>query len=251
MLKNLSIIPVLLATCATSQALEPGNKPDTPKQPWSDYVVHDGTRPTPAKVVTQGAVSTPAPADAVVLFNGTDTESFTQKWAIKDGAMIATLKDTFTKQHFSDCQFHIEWRVPAGREIKNQSGGNSGIFFMDRYEIQVQESHTNVTYGDGQAGAIYGQTPPSVNASSPQGTWQSYDIIFTAPVYEEDKVVSPAYFTVIHNGVVIHNHQKCYGPTVWSALPKYPAEHPEKAPIRLQWHGDPIEFRNIWIRPQK
>ncbi|MFC4992351.1 3-keto-disaccharide hydrolase [Rubritalea tangerina] len=238
-----------IALTCSSYAQEPGKKPNTPKQPWSDYVVHDGTRPTPQKVQTNGAITTPAPADAIVLFNGTDASAFTKQWKVKDGILIASPGNTHTKQHFADCQLHIEWRVPANRKIKNQAGGNSGIFLMDKYEIQVQESHTNVTYADGQAGALYGQTPPLVNASSPQGEWQSYDILFTAPRYQDGKLISPAYVTVIHNGVVIHNHQKFYGPTVFRKLAKYPEKHPEKAPIRLQWHSDPIEFRNIWIRP--
>ena len=153
-----------------------------------------------------------------------------------------------TKEKFADCQVHLEWRVPAGRVVEGQKGGNSGIFLMNLYEIQIQESHTNVTYPDGQAASIYGQYPPLKNASTPQGEWQSYDIIFKAPVYNEDGVVTPAFITVIHNGVVVHNAQELKGPTKGKKVTKYPKTHAAKGPIRLQWHKDPIEFRNFWVR---
>ncbi len=223
----------------------------TAKQPWSNYTVHDKTRPLPPKVKVDKPITTPAPSDAIVLFNGKGTSEWTQPWRVKDGVMIASPKDNLTKREFADCQLHLEWRVPAGRKVKGQSGGNSGIFLMNLYEVQILESHDNLTYADGQAGALYGQTPPSVNASLPQGSWQSYDIFFKAPRYDGKKLISPAYITVIHNGVVIHNHQQFYGPTKWRRVFKYPETHPEKAPIRLQWHRDPIEYRNIWVRPLK
>jgi len=240
---------LFLAGSATfSFGQEPGKKPNTPKQPWSDYVVHDGTRPVPEKVKTNGAVVVQAPADAVVLFDGKSSDAFTSEWTVKDGVMIAKGKDAKSKEEFGSCQLHFEWRIPAGRKVKNQQGGNSGVFLMDRYEVQVQESFENVTYADGQAGALYGQTPPVVNASAPQGEWQSYDIVFEAPKYGENGLVEPAYITVIHNGVIVHHRQKYHGPTVFRRVAKYPEEHPAKAPIRLQWHGDPIEYRNIWVR---
>lgn len=222
---------------------------DTPKQPWSGYHVHDVKRPHPVKVKAAGGVYTAAPSDAIILFNGKDTAAFTHPWKIADGAMIASPGDTTTKESFGSCQLHIEWRVPADRVVKSQLGGNSGIFFMGLYEVQVQESHTNVTYADGQAAALYGQTPPMVNASTPKGEWQSYDIIFHAPKYGEKGLEEPARVTVIHNGIVVHNHQEFYGPTVFRRLPAYPAQHPEKAPLKIQYHGDPVEYRNIWIRP--
>jgi len=152
------------------------------------------------------------------------------------------------KQEFGSVQLHVEWRIPAGRKVNGQKGGNSGIFLMDRYEIQVQESHTNVTYADGQAAALYGQTPLMVNASAPQGEWQSYDIVFEAPIYDPSGMKEPARVTVIHNGVLVHHRQKYYGPTKHKKAATYPKNHPEKAPIRFQWHGDPIEFRNVWVR---
>ncbi|WP_018971098.1 3-keto-disaccharide hydrolase [Rubritalea marina] len=237
-----------LSSSAAILAAAPEQKNNNPKQPWSGYAVHEATRPHPKKVATNGAVTTAAPADAVVLFNGSDTAAWNQNWVVKDGIMIASPGNLSTNQSFGDCQLHIEWRVPAGREVSGQKGGNSGVFLMQRYEVQVQESHTNVTYADGQAGALYGQYPPLVNPSTPQGEWQSYDISFKAPVYEGEQCVSPARITVIHNGVVIHNNQAFHGTSTHRRLPEYPKNHPVKAPIMLQWHGDPIEFRNIWVR---
>jgi len=246
---TLGLTSLVLAGTVTAEPAK--KKYNTPKQPWSEYTVHDMDRPHPVKVKTSGAVTTPAPADAIVLFAGKNTDAFTKKWTVKDGVMIASPGNTKTKQSFGSIQLHVEWKIPAGRKVNGQQGGNSGIFLMDRYEVQVQESHTNVTYADGQAAALYGQTPPLVNASSPQGEWQSYDIIFEAPAYGDDGVKTPAYVTIIHNGVVVQQHQKFYGPTRHKTVATYPKTHPEKAPIQFQWHGDPIEFRNIWLRELK
>jgi len=199
------------------------------KQPWSKYKVHDTLRPRPEKIRDCKAVTTVPPEGATVLFDGKNTDAFTRDW----------------KESFGSCYLHVEWRIPAGRKIDGQKGGNSGIFLMGKYEVQVMESHKNVTYADGQAAAIYGQTPPMFNASAPQGEWQSYDIIFEAPVYDEAGMKTPAYITVIHNGVVVHARQNYYGPTVFRKVASYPATHPEKAPLALQWHG------NIWIKELK
>jgi len=250
-MKNSQILLVsslLVSSGIVGFAQEPGKKPSTPKQPWSDYVVHDGTRPVPEKVKTHGAVIVKAPEDADVLFDGKSSSEFSSGWEVKDGVMVATKRDASSKKKYGSCQLHIEWRVPAGRKIENQKGGNSGVFFMGAYEVQVMESYKNVTYADGQAGALYGQTPPRVNASAPQGEWQSYDITFEAPKYDENGMVEPAYVTVIHNGVVVHHRQKYHGPTVFRKVAKYPKKHPEKGPLKLQFHGDPIEYRNIWVR---
>ena len=218
-------------------------------QPWSGYAVHDGQRPHPTKVEAKSITTTPAPADADIIFDGTNIDAFTKKWAVKDGSLIATKTGkNSTKKSYGSCQLHLEWKIPAGREISGQKGGNSGVFLMGKYEVQIQESHTNVTYADGQAAALYGQYPPLVNASRPQGEWQSYDITFTAPEYKDGSVIKPATITVIHNGIVVHNAQELKGPTTNKKLAAYPTDHPEKAPLTLQFHGDPIEFRNIWIR---
>jgi hypothetical protein len=225
--------------------------PDAPTIPGHKYSVHDTTRPQPRKVETEGAVSVPAPSDAKVLFDGSDTNAWEGTWKIKNGILVASpgMGSFKTKDSFRDCQLHIEWRIPADREVNGQQGGNSGVFFMGKYETQVMESYSNETYPDGQAASIYGQYPPLANASVPQGEWQSYDLIFKAPVYEGEEVVTPAQITVIHNGVVVQAAKDYLGPTVHQTLPSYPANHPESAPLELQWHGDPIEYRNIWIRP--
>lgn len=241
-MRHFSITAFLVSACLTHAAEQ------TPIQPWSDYRVHQVDRPHPEKITGIACVTTPAPSDAVVLFDGKGTEAFTVNWPVRDGVMVADSKDNHSKQSFGDCQLHVEWRIPADREVTAQQGGNSGVYLMDRYEVQVQESHANVTYADGQAAAIYGQTPPLVNASLPQGEWQSYDIFFTAPKYDKNGEVEPARITVIHNGVVVQNSTEIYGETTHKRLPSYPKVHPEKAPIRLQWHGDPIEYRNIWVR---
>lgn len=222
---------------------------ENPTQPWSGFPVHDLDRPHPLKVEGATCLTTPPPADAVVLFDGKNTDAFTKDWPIIEGALVASkLGSNRTKNAYGSCQLHLEWRIPAGRKVEGQKGGNSGLFLMGKYEVQIQESHTNVTYADGQAGALYGQYPPLVNPSLPQGEWQSYDITFTAPVYKDGKLYSPASITVIHNGVVIHNNQAFHGHTGPKRLAKYPTAHPKKAPLLLQWHKDPIEFRNFWIR---
>ena len=193
-----------------------------------------------------------APGDAKILFDGTNLDAWTgAPWIVKDGSMIAHKKDITTKDSFRDVQLHAEWRVPAGRKLNGQGGGNSGIFFMGKYEVQVLQCLENKTYPDGQAGAMYGQYPPLVNASVAQGEWQSYDIVFIAPRYEGGKCVAPAKLTVFHNGVLLHNAKEYLGPSAHKRLASYPKNHPENGPIRLQFHGDPIEFRNIWIREVK
>ncbi|MDP0492056.1 MAG: DUF1080 domain-containing protein [Verrucomicrobiota bacterium JB023] len=222
--------------------------PDAPQIPGWPYSVHDTTRPQPRKVESGGAVSVSAPSDAKVLFDGSNLDAWKGPWLIKEGILVAHKGKLSTKEEFGDCQLHIEWRIPAEREVSGQKGGNSGVFFMGRYEVQVLESHSNETYPDGQAGAIYGQYPPLCNASAPQGDWQSYDIIFKAPRYKDGKCIQPAQVTVIHNGVVVQAAQNYMGPSAHQKLASYPKEHPEKAPLSLQFHGDPIEFRNIWIR---
>lgn len=249
-MKRHSFTTVMASLVATGlvSAIEVGEKPNTPKLPGVPYVVHDGTRPQPVKVKSAGAVSVQAPGDAKVLIGEKCSDHWKGTWPIKDGVMTVSKGSITTKESFGDCQLHLEFRVPAGRKIKGQAGGNSGVFLMNMYEVQVGESHTNQTYPDGQTAAVYGQAPPRVNPSTPQGEWQSFDIIFEAPEYKDGKVVEPAYITVIHNGVVAHHRKALLGPTRHKALAKYPANHPAKAPIQLQDHSDPIQYRNIWVR---
>lgn len=222
--------------------------------PGTPYTVHDMDRPQPTIVESGGAVSIAPPSDAMVLFNGTSLDAWTSGgkdpvWEIKDGVLVAKKEDLQTKENFGAIQLHLEWKLPTGIAVNGQNGGNSGCFLMGMYEIQILQSHSNTTYPDGQAGALYGQLPPLVNVTSPQGEWNSYDITFVPPVYEGKEVVSPAKVTVIHNGVMIQNGESFIGTSAHMRLASYPEEHPETGPIRLQFHGDPMEFRNIWVRP--
>ena len=154
-----------------------------------------------------------------------------------------------TKDEFGAIQLHFEWKLPADRKVDGQHGGNSGCFLMGLYEVQILQSNGNQTYPDGQAAALYGMLPPLVNATSPQGEWNSYDITFEPPVYEDGKFKTPALVTVVHNGVVVQNREAFTGPTGYRKLSKYPAKHRATGPIMLQFHGDPVEYRNFWVRP--
>lgn len=222
--------------------------------PGTPYKVHDLERPQPRIIESGGAVSIAPPSDAVVLFDGSNLDAWTSGgkeplWEIKDGLLIANKKNLDTKEKFGAIQLHFEWKLPNGIEVDGQKGGNSGCFLMGLYEVQILQSHNNKTYPDGQAGALYGQLPPLVNATSPQGEWNSYDITFVPPVYEDGAVVTPAKVTVIHNGVVLQNGESYLGPTMHKKLASYPKNHPETGPISFQFHGDPMEYRNIWVRP--
>jgi hypothetical protein len=201
------------------------------------------------EVVTPGTNGS-APSDAIVLFDGTDLDAWNNadNWKIEDGAMISGRGDVRTKEAFGDCQLHIEWSAPTPARGRGQGRGNSGVFLMDTYEIQVLDSFDNETYHDGQAGAIYKQTPPQVNAMRPPGEWNTYDIIWTAPRFNDDgSLKSPAYITALHNGVLILNHFELKGDTPFTRPPAY-NKHADRMPIRLQDHGNPVRFRNIWIR---
>jgi len=198
----------------------------------------------------------PPPSDAIVLFDGKDLSKWQSgdgqpaAWKVENGYMEAVKKagDLATRDSFGSCQLHVEWMAPSPPTGKDQGRGNSGIFLMGRYEIQVLDCYDNLTYADGQAGALYGQTPPAVNACRPPGEWQTYDILFTAPVFEGDKLAQPGYVTLLHNGVLVQNHVALLGSTAHKRLAAY-APHPPKAPIRLQDHSSPVRFRNLWIRP--
>ncbi|MEM9079905.1 MAG: DUF1080 domain-containing protein [Verrucomicrobiota bacterium] len=254
-MKTLAILTLAAAPLLAEHHQEPHPTKENkyahcPKLPNVPYTVHDTTRPQPRKVTSAGAVPLAAPSDAKVLFDGSNTDAWTGgPWKIENGILIASPGNILTKEKFGDCQVHLEYRVPANRKVVGQKGGNSGIFLMNRYEVQIGESHSNYTYPDGQAGAIYGQYPPLVNPATPQGEWQSYDIIFKAPVYKNGKMQTPAQMTVLFNGVVVQAAQNLQGPTMHQKLTSYPDNHPAEAPIRLQWHSDPIEYRNIWVRP--
>ncbi|GAA5125167.1 DUF1080 domain-containing protein [Luteolibacter yonseiensis] len=243
----------LLFLALTMTASNAQNKihgyPDGPKLPGVPYVVHDPARPQPRIIETAGAVVVKPPSDAIVLFDGKSLDAWTPGWKIQDGSMVAADRDIQSKQSFGAVQMHFEWRLPKDRKVDGQGGGNSGVFMMGLYEVQVLQSNNNKTYPDGQAGSLYGQLPPLVNATSPQGDWNSYDITFVPPVYEDGKVTTPAKITIFHNGVCVQNGESYLGPTEHRKLASYPAKHPETAPLKLQFHGDPMEYRNMWIRP--
>jgi len=203
--------------------------------------------------VTPGETDAQPPSDAVVLFDGTDLSKWHggENWTVADGVAVVGKGQITSKDEFGDCQLHIEWSAPTPPRGEGQGRGNSGVFLMGQYELQVLDSFNNETYHDGQAGAIYKQTPPAANATRPPGQWNSYDVIWTAPRFAEDgSLVSPAYITALHNGVAVLNHFELKGDTPYHRPPKYTA-HPPKGPISLQDHGDPVRFRNIWVREFK
>jgi hypothetical protein len=228
------------------------------------YTVHDRERENPPVINPAKQFGQP-PSDAIILFDGTDLSAWESEragreanWKIIDDYMEVPKKTggIRTKKEFGNCQLHIEWRTPIGLDpkITDQKRSNSGVFLMDRYEVQVLDSYTddnyktNRTYADGQAAAIYGQNPPMVNACRPAGRWQSYDISFLRPLFDENgKCIHKARITVFHNGVVVHNNLEIEGTTSHKIKARYTSPH-EKGHIRLQDHGNPICFRNIWIR---
>jgi hypothetical protein len=204
------------------------------------------------KVVTPGNAGTP-PSDAIVLFDGKSLAQWEDgdKWIVQDGCATTAVKDIHTKQAFGDCQLHIEWAEPAKVEGDGQGRGNSGVFLMGLYEVQILDSFENATYTDGQCGAIYKQHPPLANACRKPGEWQTYDIIFEAPRFKADgSLARPAYITVLQNGVLVQNHFEIQGTTAWDTPPKYTA-HAAKLPLGLQFHNNPLQYRNIWIREVK
>jgi hypothetical protein len=209
------------------------------------------------KVVSPGKTNAEPPSDAIILFDGKTTDAWAGKddgpikWKVDNGALtvVPGTGEIHTKQGFGDCQLHIEWRTPSEVKGESQGRGNSGIFFMGRYELQVLDNYNNRTYSNGQAGSIYKQLPPLVNASRGPGEWQTYDVIFTAPRFNDNGAVkSQARITVFHNGVLVQNDMALWGGTQYIGTPTYD-KHGDKEPIRLQDHNNPNSFRNIWIRP--
>jgi len=223
------------------------------------WPMHSTERPQPAVVTPPPATASAAPpTDAIVLFDGrslaswrtTDTVTAPAKWKVADGYMevVRGAGSIQTAQGFGDAQLHIEWMAPNPPSGSGQGRGNSGVFLMGRYEVQVLDSYQNTTYPDGTAGAVYGQYPPLVNVSRPPGEWQTYDIVFRAPRFDaRGQVTAPARMTVLHNGVLVQDNVTLLGPTSNQRRDPYVA-HAEKLPLSLQDHGDPVRFRNIWIR---
>jgi hypothetical protein len=225
-----------------------------------DWPQHDWSRPRPA-IIDPGTASTEEkpgkpPSDATVLFDGSNLDAWRSldgsapKWVIKDGVLECVRGSGYvrTLAAFGDCQLHVEWSAPTPPEGSSQGRGNSGVFLMGLYEVQVLDSFDNITYADGQAAAAYGQHPPLVNASRPPGRWQAYDIIFTRPRFDaHGELASPARLTVLHNGVLVQNNVELVGPTGWLERAPY-RRHTDKLPLALQDHGNPVRYRNLWIR---
>lgn len=235
-----------------------GDAPDD-HHPWA---VHDRNRPQP-ELVTPGTFSSQEqpgkpPSDAVILFDGTDLskweadegEGVPTKWVIKNGAMECVPGSGYirTKEKFGDCQLHVEWAAPTKVEGESQGRGNSGVFLMGLVEIQVLDNYNNPTYADGFAASVYGVNPPMANALRSPGEFQTYDIIFRRPIYKDGQVVDPGYVTVLENGVVVQDHTRLEGGTGHMARSK-PGPFPEAGPLKLQDHGNPVRYRNIWYRP--
>ena len=263
------ILAAAIAAALTNQAFAQAKKnievtidgvagfQDTVLQPDGKWHVHDPARPQPP-VVTPGASFSqlaPPPSDATVLFDGHDFSAWRDKktggdpqWKIEDGVMISAKGDIQTAKSFGDVQLHLEFKEPTPARGDGQGRGNSGVFFMSQYEVQVLDCYNNKTYADGAIGGLYGQHPALANACKPPGEWQTYDIAFTAPRFDADgKVVSPAYATVILNGVVVQNHQAFRGATNWKSPGEYKA-HAAELPLALQYHNNSVSFRNIWVR---
>ncbi len=231
-----------VSTMTAQQARVPGQMPDPSKEP---------------PLVTAGANPGEPPSDAIVLFDGKDLSQWASDkgngpapWKVADGVLTVAPGSggIHTKEGFGSAQLHIEWATPAEVKGDGQGRGNSGVFFMSTYEVQILDSFQNKTYFHGQASAIYKQHAPLVNASRKPGEWQTYDIVFEAPVFDGDgKVLKRAFFTMFHNGVLTQNHVEVMGVTAHDKPPYYEA-HAAKLPLALQDHGNPMRFRNIWIR---
>ncbi|MFW5776375.1 MAG: 3-keto-disaccharide hydrolase [Spirochaetota bacterium] len=227
---------------------------DTPMLPDSQWQVHDYRRPQPP-VVTPAVEAGAKPSDAITLFDGSDLSGWTgkegaAKWKVEKGYMevVPGTGDITSVARIGDCQMHLEFACPEVVKGESQGRGNSGVFMMGLYEIQVLDGYDNPTYADGITASIYGEVPPMANACRKPGEWQTYDIVWTAPRFNGVDLVSPAYLTLLHNGVVVHNHAKLIGPTGHRNVYPYTA-HAPAGPLKLQDHGDLVRFRNIWYRP--
>lgn len=230
---------------------------DTPLEPGLPWHVHDPERPQPP-IVTPGATFSdmaPPPSDAIVLFDGKNLDQWVDKktkgpvaWRVEDGVAISAKGDIETTNTFGDLQLHVEFREPTPPKGTGQSRGNSGVFLMGQFEVQVLDCYQNQTYADGATGGLYGQHPALANACRPPGEWQTYDIAFTVPHFDADgKLVTPAYVTVFHNGVLVQNHQAFRGATNWRSPGKY-QPGVSSGPLALQFHNNAVAFRNIWVR---
>lgn len=222
------------------------------------WPIHSTDRPQP-RIVGPAPVDRPdaPPTDAVVLFDGSDLSQWagdsgqTAPWKVENGyaEIVPGSGNIHTRRAFGDCQLHVEWAEPLPPRGEGQERGNSGVYLMGKYELQVLDSYDNKTYPDGQAGAVFGQFPPLVNATRGPGEWQSYDIVFHRPRFDaRSRVVKPARLTVFQNGVLVQDDVELSGPTAHGQRSLYVA-HPDTLPLLLQDHASPVRYRNIWIRP--
>ena len=230
---------------------------DTPLIPGTSWHVHDGERPQPP-IVTPSSENGSPPSDAIVLFDGTSLDAWMAAdgsdqpagWKVENGYMevVPGTGDIMSMAMFGSCQLHLEWAAPEVVKGDGQGRGNSGVFLMELYEIQVLDGYQNPTYPDGNTGGIYGQCPPLVNACREPGRWQCYDIIWEAPAFNGEELASPARITVFQNGILLHHAKELQGPTQHCETTQYTPHEPEKS-LKLQDHGDLVRFRNIWYRP--
>ena len=246
---------IFISVCIAGCQQNPVSSEDL--QYEKQWKIHDPERPLPP-VVDPGPAGdpVPAPSDAVILFNGRDLSQWSDskgqpaRWKVENGYMEVVKKtgSLRTVQGFGDCQLHIEWSAPLPATGEGQGRGNSGVFLMDKYEVQVLDCYENKTYADGMTAAVYGQYPPLVNACRPPGEWQAYDIVFRRPRFAEDgSLIRPARMTVYHNGILVQDNVELTGPTANKKRPPY-ERHADKLPLSLQDHSNPVRYRNIWIR---
>ncbi|MCL2105419.1 MAG: DUF1080 domain-containing protein [Kiritimatiellaeota bacterium] len=247
-IKMIAAAMVAGTSAATALAGLYGDTPDA-RHAWA---VHDNNRPQPP--IIQAEPDKP-PSDAIVLFDGTSLDQWCAdkgeptKWVLKDGAMECVRGSGYirTKQSFGDCQLHVEWATPTKVEGGGQGRGNSGVFLMGQHEVQVLDNYDNPTYPDGQAASVYAENPPLVNACRKPGEWQTYDIIFHQPVWEGDVMKFPGSVTVLHNGVLVQDHWELEGLSTHCTRRPI-TKYADKGPLKFQDHGNPVRFRNVWIR---
>jgi len=258
---SIALLSLFLLSCtAVAEYPEDNKRPpeikkikghtDTPKLPGGKWHVHDPDRPQPEVVDPQydGDPVEP-PEGATVLFDGSNLDPWlNDNWTVKDGYMEVTKGDQISKKAFGAVHLHVEWMIPESINGWGQKRGNSGVFLMGRYEIQILDAWANRTYPDGMAGAIYGQKPPRVNASRPPGHWQTYDVYFHPPLFDGEELERPARMTVKWNNVTIHEDYELLGRTLYRQKPSY-KPHPRMGKIVLQDHGNPVRYRNIWVKP--
>jgi|WetSurMetagenome_2_1015567.scaffolds.fasta_scaffold04211_6 hypothetical protein len=261
-MKKLSFISLVLSTCLLGSGLaQQAAKTATPPPVDSKKMAPEMTEiwDPEVKIIQPGAKDSDSPSDAIVLFNGsdinmewTDNDGNPSKWIVNDGTLISVKGAGVikTKRKFSNFQLHIEWKTPSVVTGESQGRGNSGVFLQELYEVQVLDSYNNRTYRHGQAGSIYKQYAPLVNVSRKPGEWQTYDIIYTAPTFNNDTTTyfTPPRVTVIHNGVVVQNNVSLRGPTEYIGIPEYFIKRHGPGSLVLQDHGNPVAYRNIWIR---